>query len=45
MKNALDTLPFREAVLNHEVAMQSRVIRLPHQDPADRFIALKYVRI
>ena len=39
MKNALDTLPFREAALNHEVAMQSRVIRLPHQDPADRFIA------
>jgi PIN domain nuclease of toxin-antitoxin system len=39
MKYVLDTLPFREAALNHEVAMQSRVIRLPHQDPADRFIA------
>jgi PIN domain nuclease of toxin-antitoxin system len=25
--------------LNHEVAIQSRRIRLPHQDPADRFIA------
>ncbi|MFH0729093.1 MAG: type II toxin-antitoxin system VapC family toxin [Pseudomonadota bacterium] len=39
MKNVLSTLPFREATLNHEVAMQSRGIRLPYQDPADRFIA------
>jgi PIN domain nuclease of toxin-antitoxin system len=33
------TTPFREATLNHEVAIQSRRIHLPHQDPADRFIA------
>lgn len=39
MKNVLSTLPFHEATLNHEVAMQSRDVRLPHQDPADRFIA------
>jgi PIN domain nuclease of toxin-antitoxin system len=39
MKNVLSTLPFQEAPLNHEVAMQSRDVRLPHQDPADRFIA------
>jgi PIN domain nuclease of toxin-antitoxin system len=39
MKNVLSTLPFQEAALNHEVAMQSRDVRLPHQDPADRFIA------
>ena len=39
MKNVLSTLPFQEATLNHEVAMQSRDIKLPHQDPADRFIA------
>lgn len=39
MRNALDTLPFREATLNHEVAIQSRRLSLPHQDPADRFIA------
>jgi PIN domain nuclease of toxin-antitoxin system len=39
MKNVLSTLPFQEATLNHEVAMQSRGILLPHQDPADRFIA------
>lgn len=39
MENVLSTLPFQEATLNHEVAMQSRAVRLPHQDPADRFIA------
>jgi PIN domain nuclease of toxin-antitoxin system len=39
MKNVLSTLPFQEATLNHEVAMQSSDVRLPHQDPADRFIA------
>jgi PIN domain nuclease of toxin-antitoxin system len=39
MNNVLSTLPFHEAALNHEVAMQSRSIHLPHQDPADRFIA------
>lgn len=39
MKNVLETLPFQEAALNHEVALQSRDIQLPHQDPADRFIA------
>ncbi len=33
------TLPFYQAVINHEVAMQSRMLALPHQDPADRFIA------
>lgn len=39
MENVLATLPFREAALNHAVAMQSRTIPLPHQDPVDRFIA------
>ena len=39
MENVLETLPFRQAALNHAVAMQSRTIPLPHQDPADRFIA------
>ena len=29
----------REAALTHEVAGESRVIDLPHQDPADRFLA------
>ncbi len=33
------TIPFKEAPLIHEVAMQSRIIDLAHQDPADRFLA------
>jgi len=39
MNGVLSTMPFHEAALNHEVAMRSRKISLPHQDPADRFIA------
>jgi len=31
-------LPLREAPLTHEVAVQSRLLELPHQDPADRFL-------
>ena len=33
----------KQAAINHEVAMQSRLIKLPHQDPADRFIAASAV--
>jgi PIN domain nuclease of toxin-antitoxin system len=29
----------REAPMTHEVAIESRVVDLPHQDPADRFLA------
>jgi PIN domain nuclease of toxin-antitoxin system len=32
-------LPRREAAVTHEVAIESRRIKLPHQDPADRFLA------
>jgi len=32
-------LPLREAVINMEVAIQSRYIVLAHQDSADRFLA------
>jgi len=32
-------LPLREAALNLEVAIRSRHVDLPHQDPADRFLA------
>jgi len=39
MAAVLKTIPFRQAVINHEIAMQSRILELPHQDPADRFIA------
>ena len=31
-------IPAREAALNLEVALQSRLVELPHQDPADRFL-------
>ena len=39
MQSVLNYVPFKQATLNHEVAIQSRQIKLPHQDPADRFIA------
>lgn len=35
----MNLLPTREAPLTHEVAQQSRVLDLPHEDPADRFLA------
>ena len=39
VRTALQAGPFHEAPLTHEVAIQSRLIELPHQDPADRFLA------
>ncbi|MBE9122790.1 type II toxin-antitoxin system VapC family toxin [Tychonema sp. LEGE 07199] len=36
---ALKTLETREAQMNHPIAILSREIALPHQDPADRFIS------
>jgi PIN domain nuclease of toxin-antitoxin system len=39
VREVFSRVPFKEAVLNHEVALQSRKLRLGHQDPADRFIA------
>ena len=33
------TAPFREAPLTHEIALASRRLLLPRQDPADRFLA------
>lgn len=35
---ALERAPFEEAVLNHEVALRSREVAVPHPDPADRFL-------
>jgi PIN domain nuclease of toxin-antitoxin system len=35
---ALKTLATTEAQINHAIAILSREIALPHQDPADRFI-------
>ena len=31
--------PTREAPLTHAIAQESRVLDLPHEDPADRFLA------
>ncbi len=39
IRTALATRAMREYPLTHEVALRSRSIRLPHDDPADRFIA------
>ncbi len=36
---ALGRSPVKEAKLSHAVAIKSRLIELPHKDPADRFIA------
>jgi PIN domain nuclease of toxin-antitoxin system len=33
------TTPFREAPLTHEIALAARQLQLPHEDPADRFLA------
>jgi len=33
------TAPLREAPLTHEIALAARQLPLPHQDPADRFLA------
>ena len=39
IRKALGMVSFKEAVLNHEVALQSTYVDLPHSDPADRFLA------
>jgi PIN domain nuclease of toxin-antitoxin system len=39
LRSVYTRIPFKEAPINHEVAIQSRTIDLPHQDPADRFLA------
>ncbi|MBA3921994.1 MAG: type II toxin-antitoxin system VapC family toxin [Nostocaceae cyanobacterium] len=36
---SLKSLEIHEAILNRQIAVLSRQIELPHQDPADRFIA------
>ncbi|HUP18651.1 MAG TPA: PIN domain-containing protein [Gemmatimonadota bacterium] len=39
VRDALASSSMREAALNHEVALEGRRVRLPHPDPADRFLA------
>jgi PIN domain nuclease of toxin-antitoxin system len=38
VRREVDRPGFRSAPLTHEVAMVSRSLALPHQDPADRFL-------
>jgi len=38
LKEALQRTPLQEAPLVHEVALRSREVALPHEDPADRFL-------
>lgn len=39
VKKALEQSPVEEVKLSHQIAIKSRLIKLPHNDPADRFIA------
>ena len=39
LDSAWSRAPMHEAPLNREVAVRSRTVRVPHQDPADRFLA------
>jgi PIN domain nuclease of toxin-antitoxin system len=39
LHTVLAAVAFHEAPLNREVAIQSRLVALPHQDPVDRFLA------
>jgi len=38
VREALSRTPAQEAMLTHEVALRSREVDLPHEDPADRFL-------
>jgi PIN domain nuclease of toxin-antitoxin system len=38
IREKLEVSAMREAILNHEVALEGRNVRLPHGDPADRLI-------
>ena len=39
VRDIFHKIPFKEAPINQEVAIQSRIVKLPHQDPADQFLA------
>ena len=39
VETAWSRAPMNEAALTREVALRSRSIQVPHQDPADRFLA------
>jgi len=39
LERVFKKIHFKEAPLTHQVAIESRLMGLPHQDPADRFLA------
>jgi len=39
LREAFKRVPLREARISHDIAIQSCLINLPHQDPADRLLA------
>ncbi|HMK64968.1 MAG TPA: type II toxin-antitoxin system VapC family toxin [Thermodesulfobacteriota bacterium] len=39
LEKVLKQLPFKEAPLNFQVAKEARFMKLPHNDPADCFLA------
>jgi PIN domain nuclease of toxin-antitoxin system len=39
LDTAFASAAIHEALLNREVARRSRTVKVPHQDPADRFLA------
>ncbi len=39
VRDVLRKIPVKEASLNYEVSIQSRMLDLSHEDPADRFLA------
>ena len=38
IKEAHNKVPLREAPITNDIALEMRAIRLPHRDPADRFL-------
>jgi len=38
LREAFKRAPVKEARINHEIAIQSCLIKLPHRDPADRLL-------
>jgi len=38
LRDVFKTISFKEAPLNHEVAIQSRIVDLAQEDPADQFL-------
>lgn len=35
---AMKAVPFHEAPITHEIALETQYVDLPHRDPADRFL-------